>query len=120
MLYSAVWLVTLNFGTKFKVLAKNKMASLSLAYFVWVVIGGVYSSYPGEAEKDIILKIPFAAWAILMGSVLLFHERHRALSPFGKQAIFWQKMGVHTFTVHLFNRFGVPFGTDAVHHICDH
>lgn len=77
MLYSAVWLITLNFGTKFKVLAKNKMASLSLAYFVWVVVGGIYSHYPGEAEKDIILKIPFAAWAILMGSVLLFHERHR-------------------------------------------
>ncbi len=53
------------------------MASLSLAYFVWAVVGGIYSSYPGEAEKDIILKIPFAAWAILMGSVLLFHERHR-------------------------------------------
>ncbi len=77
MAYSAVWLVTLNFGSKFKVLGKNKMSSLSLGYFVWVVIGGIYSQYPHEAEKDIILKIPFAAWAILMGSVLLFHERHR-------------------------------------------
>lgn len=77
MTYSAVWLFTLQFGAKLKLLSKNQLAALPLAYFVWVVLGGIYSALPGEAEKDIVLKIPFAAWPILVGSVLLFHERHR-------------------------------------------
>lgn len=77
MLYSAVWLVTLNFGTKLKVFAKNRIAGLSLAYFLWVVIGALYSNNPAEAEKDIVLKIPFAAWAILLSSITIFTEKNR-------------------------------------------
>lgn len=83
MVYSLTWLLTLHFGQKFKVLAKNRLAALSLAYFLWVVIGGIYSSVPSEAEKDIILKIPFAAWPILIGSLTFFTEHHR------KQIIQW-------------------------------
>ncbi len=77
MLYSAVWLLTLHFGQKFRLLAGRRMAALSIGYFIWVVIGGIYSQFPAEAEKDIVLKIPFAAWPILMGSVALFREKHR-------------------------------------------
>ena len=77
MLYSAVWLITLQFGTKLKLLAKNKMASLCFAYFLWIVIGAIYSPEKGEAIKDMVLKVPFAVWPILIGSVALFGTKNR-------------------------------------------
>ncbi len=84
MLYSAVWLITLGFAEKFRLLSTNRRAAIALAYFLWVVIGSIYSQYPDEALTDIVLKVPFAAWAILLGTstLLTFSNRDFLIKAF--------------------------------------
>lgn len=68
MLFSLVWLVSMGFGTKFKRLATQLPALLSLAYLVWIALGAMYSEEANNAVRILTLKVPFGAWAILLAS----------------------------------------------------
>lgn len=84
MFYSLIWLLSLQFGHKLRLLTKNRMVALLLLYAVLIAIGAVYSTNPGEAEKDMLLKVPFAAWPILLGSVglFLFKQKQKLVDAF--------------------------------------
>ncbi len=79
MSYSLLWLVSLGFARKLELIRTNQMTGFLFAYFLWIVIGGIYSGTGSEAERYLVLKIPFLAWAILLGSVDLFSARHKRL-----------------------------------------
>ena len=69
MLLGLGWLLSLRFTDKFKMLATNPAAWLSMAYMLWVVIAATYAPVPREAWKDAFTKIPFLVWPLLMGSI---------------------------------------------------
>lgn len=71
MFFSLIWLVSLDFGSKFSRMRGNVPSYLALLYFIWVALGMLYSPDPVAAERILVLKIPFAAWAILMASTAL-------------------------------------------------
>lgn len=75
MLFSLVWLVTLRFGRKFRMLASQLPALLSLAYLAWVAAGTLYSDESANAIRILTLKVPFGAWAILLASAGLAGQR---------------------------------------------
>ncbi|MGB0175845.1 MAG: O-antigen ligase family protein [Owenweeksia sp.] len=75
MFFGLCWLLSVNFKEKLEVLARNKVAGLFFLYYLWVVIGSFYSPLPSEAEKDVVLKLPFVVWPLILGSILLFSAK---------------------------------------------
>ncbi len=68
MLFSLIWLVTLRFKAKLGRLKHNAPALVGLFYFLWTAIGLLYSEETVTAERILVLKVPFGAWAILLGT----------------------------------------------------
>ena len=66
MLFALLWLVRPDWRYKWRLFNKPGLSALFLVYYLWVVIGGIYSPEKEVAERILILKIPFAAWAILL------------------------------------------------------
>lgn len=79
MLYSVIWLVSINFRLKFKRFRSNLPAIVGLAYFAWVCLGVLYSGELAVAERIMVLKVPFGAWAILLATSGLAGSKYAAL-----------------------------------------
>lgn len=77
MFFGLCWLLSTDYKNKLEVLGRNKMAGLFFIYFLWVVIGAFYTPAPGEAEKDLVMKLPFAVWPLVLGSLFLFSDKDK-------------------------------------------
>lgn len=69
-----VWLVSLQFGQKFNNLFKNRAAGLMLFYYLVLAVSGIFTPLPAEGGEELLLKFPFLAWAIMLGSVTRLRE----------------------------------------------
>lgn len=74
MICGLFWLVSIGFKSKFQTYFSNPPALLFLAYYLWLVIGRLYSAEPDEASKDLLSKFPFFAWSLMLGSLLIFSK----------------------------------------------
>ncbi|HBF19973.1 MAG: hypothetical protein CMI36_10765 [Owenweeksia sp.] len=77
MLFGLFWLLSARFNEKFEALARNKMAGLFFLYYLWIVVGAFYTPLADEAEKDVVLKLPFVVWPLVLGSLIIFRKKAR-------------------------------------------
>ncbi len=75
MVATLLWLITFNFKEKFKQLFAQPPALYIIAYFVWCVIGLLYSNNTQEGTKDVFQKLPFLLFGLILGSMPLFVNR---------------------------------------------
>ncbi len=76
MVFGLFWLLSGGFQNKLDHLSKNLTAGLFFLYYLWVVIGAFYTTLPAEAEKDVVLKLPFVVWPLALGSLFLFSSKN--------------------------------------------
>lgn len=79
MIFGLTWLITLKYSAKFQLFRGNLLAIIGFAYYLWVAIGFVYSGEPLIAERILMLKVPFGAWAILLTTSGFVNRQHREL-----------------------------------------
>lgn len=71
-----VWVLSLQFRQKFKNLLNNKGAGVLLFYYLVLVVACIFSPLPAEGGEDLLLKFPFLAWAIMLGSIFQLERKH--------------------------------------------
>jgi len=68
MVYGLFWLLSLRPRQDGSFLFANRLAWWPMLYFFWIACGALYSPLWEEAQEDLILKIPFLVWPLLLGS----------------------------------------------------
>ncbi len=83
MLMGLAWLLSLGFKAKYAALLQNRPALLLVVYFLWCVFGLLYTSNLKEGSNDVFQKIPFLAFALLLGAMPQFLKyRDKVLHAF--------------------------------------
>ena len=71
MLFGLFWLLSRRFASKFRRLGASTFALVGLAYYALLALGIFNSPVPGDASAILFTKLPFFAWALMLGSISL-------------------------------------------------
>jgi hypothetical protein len=66
MLAGLFWLLIADFKAKLRRLSANKYVALFFSLYLLLAIGAIYSNRPSEAAKELLLKVPFIVWPLLL------------------------------------------------------
>lgn len=69
MFSGLVWLLSLNFRGKWRALTSNRPAIFLITYFIWCLVGLLYTSNIDAGLQDVGQKVPFFAWALIIGAM---------------------------------------------------
>lgn len=68
MLAGLFWLLAGDFKAKLTRLSANKYVALFFSLYLILAISAIYSTRPGEAAEELLLKVPFIVWPLLFSS----------------------------------------------------
>ncbi len=69
MLMGLFWFLQADFAAHLRRLAQNRVALIMLLYYLGLLLSSLYSPSPKEAQEELLSKIPFLAWPILLGTL---------------------------------------------------
>jgi O-antigen ligase len=69
MLAGLFWLISADFKAKLTRLSANNYVALFFSLYLLLVIGAIYSSRPTEAAEELLLKVPFIVWPLLLATI---------------------------------------------------
>jgi O-antigen ligase len=70
MLAGLFWLLIADFKAKLRRLSANKYVALFFSLYLLLAIGAIYSNRPSEAAKELLLKVPFIVWPLLLSTTV--------------------------------------------------
>ncbi|PTM05449.1 MAG: hypothetical protein DA405_03895 [Bacteroidetes bacterium] len=70
MLAGLFWLISADFKAKLTLLSANKYVALFFSLYILLGVGAFFSSRPTEAAEELLLKVPFIVWPLLLSTTV--------------------------------------------------
>lgn len=70
MLAGLFWLISADFKAKLTRLSANKYVALFFSLYLLLVVGALFSPKPSEASEELLLKVPFIVWPLLLSTAI--------------------------------------------------
>jgi len=70
MLAGLFWLISADFKAKLTRLSANKYVALFFSLYLLLVVGALFSPKPSEASQELLLKVPFIVWPLLLSTAI--------------------------------------------------
>tara|TARA_R110001592_G_scaffold69489_1_gene213172 strand:+ start:32515 stop:33831 length:1317 start_codon:yes stop_codon:yes gene_type:complete len=70
MLAGLFWLISADFKAKLTRLSANKYVALFFSLYLLLGVGALLSSRPIEAAEELLLKVPFIVWPLLLSTTI--------------------------------------------------
>jgi len=70
LLAGLFWLISADFKAKLTRLSANKYVALFFSLYLLLGVGALYSSRPSEAAEELLLKVPFIVWPLLLSTTI--------------------------------------------------
>ncbi len=70
MLAGLFWLISADFKAKLTRLSANKYVALFFSLYLLLGVGALFSSRPNEAAEELLLKVPFIVWPLLLSTTI--------------------------------------------------
>jgi len=70
MLAGLFWLISADFKAKVTRLSANRHVALFFSLYLLLVVGAIFSPKPSEASEELLLKVPFIVWPLLLSTAI--------------------------------------------------